>query len=205
MSGVFVTLEGPEGAGKSTVIQSLAGKLAERGLPYLVTREPGDGPVGSRIRQILLEGDALTPLAEVFLFLADRAQHVETVIRPALREGKIVLCDRYGDSFLVYQGYGRQLDIEALRSWNEDATGHLKPDLTMLLDLDPEIGLKRHTKGDRLDLEPLPFHQRVRAGFLAESGRERDRWTIIDASKSREEVVEKSWQELCRAAGITNF
>lgn len=202
MSGVFVTLEGPEGAGKSTMIQTLAGRLAERGIPFLVTKEPGDGPVGARIRQILLEGEALTPLTEVFLFLADRAQHVDTIVRPALREGKIVLCDRYADSFLVYQGYARKLDLDTLRTWNEEATDHLKPDLTILLDLDPEIGLRRHTKGDRLDLEPMPFHQMVRAGFLMEAEREKDRWTILDASQPREQVVEESWAALSKVAKL---
>lgn len=202
MPGIFVTLEGPEGAGKSTMIQALAGRLAERGVPFITTKEPGDGPVGSKIRQILLDGDVLAPLTEVFLFLADRAQHVDSIVRPALREGKIVLCDRYMDSFLVYQGYARGLDLEALRAWNEEATDHLRPDLTLLLDLDPAVGFQRHTKGDRLDLEPMVFHQKVRAGFLAEAEREGNRWTILDASRPLEEVVEASWSALSQAAGL---
>lgn len=181
---IFVTLEGPEGAGKSTLQAALVEAILEHGKQVLATREPGGaGEVGQKIRQILLEGGALTPLTEVFLFLADRAQHVEGTIRPALREGKIVICDRYSDSTIVYQGYGRGLDIDSLRSWNEDATDGLVPDLTLLLDLEPSVGLARSLKGDRLDQEPLEFHERVRAGFLAEASRDPHRWHILDAQQ----------------------
>lgn len=185
---MFITFEGPEGAGKTTVLRGVADALLADGHEVLVTREPGEGPVGGEIRQILLHGYDLYPLSEVFLFLADRAEHVEKMIRPALAAGKVVLCDRYADSTVVYQGYGRGLDIEQLRAWNMVATGGLQPHLTILLDLDPAVGLQRLQSKDRLDAEPPEFHTRVRNGFLAEAERESERWHIVDASNGADEV-----------------
>lgn len=187
---MFVTFEGPEGGGKSTLIQSLAAILRDRGLDVVVTREPGSGPVGVSIREILLHGDHLDHKAELFLFLADRAQHVSTFIRPALERGSWVLCDRYSDSTVVYQGYGRGLDPVELRKWNDFATGGLAPDVTFLLDIDPAQGLARIASKDRLDSEPLDFHKRIRDGFLAEAAQTPRRWVILDASRPPAEVLE---------------
>ncbi|HEY3779650.1 MAG TPA: dTMP kinase [Fimbriimonadaceae bacterium] len=186
---MFVTLEGPEGAGKSTVMHRLAQSLIDAGHLVVTTREPGDGSLGPKIRNILLEGGALDPKAELFLFLADRAQHVSEVIRPALASGHIVICDRYVDSTMAYQGYGRGLDLETLRNWNNFATGNLKPDLTLLVDIEPSLGLARIKHKDRLDAEPLDFHKKVREGFLAESKLDPERWAIIDGSLDLDNVT----------------
>lgn len=187
--GVFVTFEGPEGAGKSTAIKAVGDRLVEEGRAVVLTREPGAGEVGQKIRQILLEGEGLDSRCELFLFLADRAQHVAKLVRPALENGKIVLCDRYGDSTVVYQGVGRGLDADEARRLNELATGGLRPDLTILLDLDPQVGLGRVAKPNRLDREPLEFHQAVRQGFLEEARREPARWVIVDACLQPGEVA----------------
>jgi dTMP kinase len=186
---VFVSFEGPEGAGKSTLIALVAAGLSSDGHRVVATREPGDGPVGKEIRQVLLHGQALDPKAELFLFLADRAQHVADMIRPALKRGEVVLCDRYADSTIVYQGYGRGLDIAGLREWNAFATDQLQPDLTLLLDLPVEAGLARIESKDRMDGEPTEFHNRVRQGFLKEAGLAPDRWVVIDASQAPDAVA----------------
>lgn len=192
---VFVSFEGPEGAGKTTLIRGLDARLRDRGVRTLVTREPGEA-LGGRIRALLLEGTGMDPKAELFLFLADRAEHASTVLRPALAEGRVVLCDRHADSTVVYQGYGRGLDLAQLRSWNLFATGGLRPDLTFLLDLPPEIGLARLSAMDRLDREPLEFHRRIREGFLAEARREPERWVVLDAALSPERVLDEAWQPI---------
>ncbi len=193
---VFVSLEGPEGAGKSTVAQTLVAGLRSKGHEVVLTREPGEGDVGSRIRQILLEGEGITSRCELFLFLADRAQHVETVIKPALAEGKVVVCDRYADSTVVYQGYGRGIQVEALRKWNDFATSGLSPDVTLLLDLSPAIGLERLRTKDRLDREPLDFHERVRNGFLQEAARDAKRWVVINADQNPADVAAQCLQTI---------
>lgn len=200
---VFVTLEGPEGSGKTTLMRALAVRLERNGRRVLTTREPGDGPVGPQIRNILLHGDSLEPLTEVFLFLADRTQHVADVIRPALKDGGIVLCDRYADSTVVYQGYGRGLDIETLRSWNAAATGGLTPDLTLLLDLDPAVGMARIADKDRLDSEPIEFHRRVRDGFLQEAGRDPGRWEVLSGEFSPEALADAAEQLVNSRLGET--
>jgi dTMP kinase len=194
MAFVFVTFEGPEGAGKSTAIATIAEKLREMGKTVLTTREPGSGPVGTRIRQILLDPTEtpIHPRCELFLFLADRAQHVAMIIEPALARGEVVLCDRFADSTVVYQGHARGLDVNMLRSLNEAATGGRTPDLTLLLDVPAEIGLDRVTDKDRLDAEPLEFHERVRQGFLTEAARDPLRWWILDASESPDGVAEQA-------------
>ena len=186
---MFITFEGPEGAGKSTLIRNLARELAEQGKQICLTREPGAGEFGTQVRKLLLEGEDVAPLAELFLFLADRAQHVAKIIEPALAHGAWVLCDRHADSTIVYQGYGRGLDLETLRNLNAMATDGRKPDLTFLLDLPAEKGLQRITNPDRLDREPLSFHQAIRNGFLAEAEREPARWRILDALQSPEDVL----------------
>jgi dTMP kinase len=188
--GLFVTLEGGEGSGKSTLAGALASRLEERGYEVCLTREPGGTELGRAIQR-LLEGDRPpTPLAELLLFAVDRAQHVHQVIAPALVAGKIVVCDRFADSTLAYQGFGRGLDVELIRRLNEEATGGLKPHLTLLLDLPPEVGLAR--EGAQLDVtgrEPVEFHQRVREGFLALAREEPERFVVIDAALAPEEVV----------------
>jgi thymidylate kinase (EC 2.7.4.9) len=186
---VFVTIEGSEGAGKSSLASGLARELVARGRAVLVTREPGSGEFGARVRALLLEGDRLEPWAEAFLFLADRAQHIARVVRPALARGEVVVCDRHADSTVVYQGYARGLDADRLRDLNALATGGLVPDHTLLLDLPVELGLARLTAPDRLDREPLAFHRRVRDGFLAEAAREPGRWAVLDATRPAPEVL----------------
>lgn len=186
--GLLITFEGPEGAGKSLQIARLAQQLARHN--PLVTREPGDGGMlGDRIRDLLLHGGQMSGITELFLFLADRAQHVAEVIRPALNHGRIVLCDRYADSTDVYQGIARGVGLEATRVLNGLATEGLIPDMTILLDLPPEVGLARVTKGDRLDKEGLAFHQRVREGFLQIAAEEPERFRVIDAAQTPDEVA----------------
>lgn len=184
---MFITFEGPEGSGKTTQIQSLAVYLRAQGYDVLTTREPGGTPIGDQVRAVLtnLENTAMHPRAEILLFLAARAQLVEQVIRPQAAAGRVVICDRYADSTLAYQGYGHGYDRAELRQLLNFATGSLWPDLTLLLDVDPEEGLKRKKKGgewNRLDAYALAFHQRVRAGYLEMAAAEPLRWMIIDAS-----------------------
>jgi dTMP kinase len=185
---MFITLEGTEGSGKTTAIKGIAEVLRSEGHDVLVTREPGGSNIGPKIREILLGGDAVSPLAELLLFLADRTQHVEQVIRPHLAKGGVVLCDRFRDSTVAYQGYARGFDVALLEQLNDVATLSLKPDLTLLFDLDPEVGLARQTDKDRLDLEPLEFHQKVREGFLEIMKNEPERVIRVDASLEPQQV-----------------
>lgn len=194
--GLFVTFEGGEGAGKTTLISRVHEVLSTKGLRSIKTREPGGTPLGQRIRDLLLheEEEAMSGRGELFLFLADRAHHVETVILPALEEGNVVLCDRFNDSTLAYQGVARHLDLKMLRSLCAAATNGLNPDLTFYLDLDPKIGLQRVRKEsalDRLEKENLSFHQKVREGFLALAKEEPERVHVIDAKKEIEEVYQQ--------------
>jgi dTMP kinase len=190
---MFITLEGPEGAGKSTQLPWLCEWLESIGKLVVCTRNPGGTSIGTQIRAVLLNplNTALVPLAELLLYAADRAQHVEEIVKPALEAGFVVLCDRFSDSTLAYQGYGRGLDLTLLHSLNGIATAEIKPDLTLLLDLDPAAGLKRIAltrEGDRLEHEALAFHQRLRAGYLELARQEPARFAIIDASQSQEDV-----------------
>jgi len=198
---VFVTFEGPEGAGKSTVIAEVVRRLHDKGVELVVTREPGAGEFGAEVRNLLLHGGSLDPTTELFLFLADRAEHVAKVIRPALDDGMVVICDRFADSTIVYQGHARGLDLEMLRNLNEFATAGLKPDLTLLLDLAPEVGLARITNKDRLDSEPVSFHHRVRDGFIVEALREPSRWKLVDASAQVTVVADSCWAEIVSRLG----
>ena len=186
---VFITFEGPEGAGKSTALRAVAAGLRERGERVVETREPGSGEVGKAIRAILLHGGDLEPRAELLLFLADRAQHMTAIVRPALARGEIVLCDRHADSTFVYQGVARGLDPEFVRAGNLFATGGLVPDLTLLFDLPAEVGLARLQNPDRMDALPLAFHQKVRRGFLDLAAAEPGRFRILDATSDPETVV----------------
>lgn len=199
--GRFVTFEGPEGAGKSTLIRSLAARYeAER--EVIVTREPGAGEFGAAVRRLLLDGEDLEPRTELFLFLADRAEHVSGLVRPALARGALVLCDRHADSTVVYQGYGRGLDRDLLRAWNAFATRGLKPHLTFLLDVPAEVGLARVTDANRLDAEPIEFHRRIRQGFLDEAAREPDRWVILDGALPVDDVRRAAEDALSRRLGL---
>jgi dTMP kinase len=193
---MFITLEGPEGSGKTSQLPLLAEYLRQRGFDVLTTREPGGTSISEQIRTVLhnLENKEMHPRAEILLFQASRAQLVEQVIRPHLLRDGVVLSDRYADSTLAYQGYGHQIDIESLRVLVTFATGGLKPDLTILLDLDVEVGLRRkEMKGEwnRLDAYDLQFHQRVRQGYLQLVRDEPERWEVIDASQSPRQVQEE--------------
>ena len=186
---MFITLEGPEGAGKTTQLRALADFLRGCGYDVVTTREPGGTAIGDQIRHVLHDTANVTmsPTAEVLLYAASRAQLVAEVIQPALAAGRVVLCDRYADSTMAYQGYGRGLDRDALAALTAVATGGLRPDLTLLLDLDVARGLaRRRDEGEemnRLDLETIEFHRRVRAGYLALAAAEPARWQLIDADR----------------------
>lgn len=194
MGPLFVTFEGPEGSGKSSQIVLLGEFLKSQGLPLIVTREPGGTSIGNQIRDTLHDtrNTEMDPRAEVLLYSASRAQLVSEVIWPALAAEKVVLCDRYADSTLAYQGHGRGLDLAALTVLTRFATGGLKPDLTILLDMDVVAGLaRRRTHGEemnRLDLETIAFHERVRRGYHALAAEEPDRWVVVDADRPLEEV-----------------
>ena len=192
---MFITLEGPEGSGKSSQVGPLAEFLRQGGREVLTTREPGGTQISDQVRAVLMRMDntSMHPRTEILLFLAARAQLVEEVIRPALQRGKIVLSDRYADSTLAYQGYGHGTNLDRLRSLLEFTTGGLKPDLTLLLDVDVEKGLGRKRRGNewnRLDDYDVAFHQRVRQGYLILAGAEPERWAIIDANQPAESVQE---------------
>jgi dTMP kinase len=191
---LFITFEGPEGSGKTSQMADLAAYLCQQGYPVLSTREPGGTPIGDQIREVLsdLGNDAMQPRTELLLFQASRAQLVEQVIIPHLKQGGIVLCDRYADSTLAYQGYGhQQFELDQVRALIAFATGGLKPDLTLLLDVDVEIGLRRRLHGgewNRLDAYELAFHQRVRQGYLNMAQDEPQRWVVVDAAKPPDQV-----------------
>ena len=195
---MFITFEGPEGSGKSTQIALLAGWLRERGMAVLTTREPGGTTIGDRVRAILLDhaSSEMSPEAEVLLFSAARAQLVNEVIRPHLDAGGVVLCDRFADSTMAYQGYGHQLPLDKLAAITTFATGGLRPDLVAYLDIDVQSGLRRkqqHAEDDagqwnRMEAQTLAFHQRVRAGYLAMAAAAPACWLIVDSSQGVEEV-----------------
>jgi len=190
---VFITLEGGEGVGKTTQQALLAERLQREGYACVSTREPGGTALGEALREILLHGDPLTPLAELFLYAADRAEHVQKCILPALAAGQVVVCDRFTDSTLAYQGYGRGLDLEKIRQLNHLATGGLQPHLTLWLDLAPEVGLARSRLGDKLEQEHLEFHRRVYRGFQALAAAEPQRIVRIPGEGSPAEVATRIW------------
>lgn len=190
---MFITLEGPEGSGKTSQMPKLAKYLRSKGYEVITTREPGGTPISDQVRDILIsmKNTGMMPRTEILLFLAARAQLVEELIKPAIQSGKIVLCDRYGDSTLAYQGYGHQLDLDTLKRMLAFATDGLKPDLTIYLDIDVEAGLQRKIKKDewnRLDAYEVAFHQRVRKGYHQLIAEEPLRWVILDASQSLADV-----------------
>jgi dTMP kinase len=216
--GLFITFEGPEGSGKSTQSRRLYERLSAAGYPAIVTREPGGTPISDLIRRILLDlrNAEMDPTTETFLFSAARAQHVAERIRPYLDLGGIVVCDRFADSMLAYQGFGSGRDLDELRTLTRIATGGLRPDITFYLDLPAEEGLSRKHKAaqransasplspkvqpaepmewNRLDARDLAYHERVRAGFLELVKLEPERWRVLDARLPMDELSEQIWQ-----------
>lgn len=194
---MFVTIEGPEGSGKSTATETVINKLRELGYNVLKTREPGGTPISEQIRNVILdkENKTMDGRTEALLYAAARRQHLVEKVWPAVKEGKIVICDRYIDSSLAYQGGARNLGIENIININMFATENTWPDLTLLFDIPPELGLERislnkNREVNRLDLETLEFHKKVRQTFLNLAEKYPERFVIIDASKSREEVAQ---------------
>jgi dTMP kinase len=203
---VFITVEGPEGSGKSTQIQRLGAWLRERGREPVVTKEPGGTPISDRIRAILLDSAAtgMDAMTELLLYAASRRQHVVEVIRPALERGGLVLCDRYTDATLAYQGYGRRIDLPKLETLNRWATDGLTPDVTILFDIDEEKGLSRAQARNsamtvdesRFEAEDLRFHRRVREGYLALVQADPKRWLVVDGDGSVDEVFQRTLEKL---------
>ena len=208
MKGCLISFEGPEGGGKSTQARRLAAELRSRGLEVLETREPGGTRTGEVVRDLLqndLAGEPLCDAAEALLFCASRAQLCHDVLAPALAAGKWVVLDRFTDSTLAYQGYGRGFPVETLRRLNDFATGPVRPDLPLLLDVPPETGLARAlarsgTK-DRIERAPEEFHRRLRAGYLELAEKEPGRFAVIDATAPAGEVWERAWAETVRRLG----
>jgi dTMP kinase len=204
---LLVTFEGIEGSGKSTHLRHLAARLRDAGRAVVETREPGDTAAGDAIRRLLLGASdtPLTPLAELFLYCADRTQHLDEVVRPALGASRIVLCDRFSDSTIAYQGYGRGLDLDAVRSLDARARGGVWPALTFLFDCPVEEGLararRRSGSGDRFEREPAAFHERVRAGFLALAAADPGRFCVLDAREPIEHVRARVTAEADRRLG----
>ncbi len=215
MAGTLITFEGIEGAGKSTQIELLATRLKERGTSVLCTREPGGTQLGEEIRDLVLNPthEEISPIVELFLMEAARGQHVTTRIIPALKKGRVVLCDRFADSTLVYQGDGRGLDWKMIEEMNQVAAQGLQPDLTILLDLDVATSLERtaqrsgrgpssghpsqaHGGASRFDLEEVDFHERVREGFLKIAKNDPDRVRVVSSAGTPKEVHERIWRAL---------
>ncbi len=188
--GLFITFEGADGCGKSTQMKLLTDYLIKKGYDVITTREPGGKGLGEKIREILLNYDGeVSNRCESFLFLADRAQNIDITVKPAVSQGKIVLCDRHTDSSVAYQGYGRGLDIEEINALNNLATSGLKPDLTFVFDVDIETSMKRvGTEKDRMESSGTEFFNKVRRGYLEIAKQEPERVKVIDSTKSIEDV-----------------
>lgn len=195
---LFISFEGGEGAGKSTLIRRLESEFLKHSLPVVITREPGGSALGEEIRKVLLHThSSIAPMSELLLFLASRAQHIEEVIAPALKQGKIVLCDRFNDSTVAYQGIARDLGMEKVESLCQLVCGNCVPDLTLVLDLDPQEGLKRAHRDqrvlDRLETEKAAFHEAVRQGFLTLAKKHPERMAVLNADADAEAVFEQAW------------
>jgi len=205
---LFITFEGGEGCGKSTQAKALYRKLHRYNIPVVLTHEPGGTVLGNRINRELKRkrDEPISPEAELLLFTASRAQLIAQVIRPALQGGKTVICDRFGDSTLAYQGYGRELGLSTAEMVNNLATQGLKPDLIILLDLSPEQGLARkQSLEDHFELEELSFHRRVREGYLKMAAAEPDRWLVIDASLPERKIAGIIWQKVSQLLPNLSF
>lgn len=200
MKGVFITFEGGEGAGKTTLIEAMTHTLSKEGCPVLKIREPGGTELGEKIRNLLLHTSvAISPYAELLLFLASRAQHIQEVIRPALQAGKIVLCDRFNDSTIAYQGVARGLGMEEVEAFCRFISQGIEPDLTFYLDIDPASGLKRAHVGraaDRIEVEDFAFHQTIREAFLAIQRKDPKRFHLINATQSPAQIQEQAMRFL---------
>ena len=196
MKGIFITFEGIDGSGKSTQLRMLADALRERGVDILITREPGGTPLGRRLREAFLETEeTVAPMAELLSFAADRAQHVEFLIKPSIADGRVVISDRYADATFAYQGAGRGFTEEQVNSVITLATGGLKPDLTLFFDITVDEAIRRmsvrpeaHAKRNRMDEETAEFYGRVRVSYLGIAGREPERFKIIEAGRSVEAI-----------------
>jgi dTMP kinase len=197
---LFVTFEGGEGSGKSVQTRALYRKLCCLNLPAVLIHEPGSTTVGEKLTRLLkwAQSTNISPLTELMLFNASRAQLVEEVVRPALKAGKIVVCDRFSDSTIAYQGFGRRLDIGTIKNMNNLATGMLKPDLTVLMDIPVDEGFARKTgqQPDRFEKEAEAFHQRVRNGYLRLAAEEPERWLVIDARLSKDKIKQIIWKKV---------
>lgn len=202
-NSLFISFEGPEGAGKTTILKLIAEKCEEQGIEVLTTREPGGSKIAEKIRSIILDPEhiEMDPRTEALLYAAARSQHFAEKIAPALEEGKFVLCDRFIDSSLAYQGVGRNLGVDAVHDINVFAIGDQMPDFTILFDLEPEVGLARINANsgreiNRLDVESLAFHQSVREAYLQLAEKYPNRIRVVDASKSVDDVVDDVWRIL---------
>jgi len=197
---LFITFEGGEGSGKSIQARALYRRLSQLAIPVVLTHEPGGTPFGNRIARWLkwAEDTDISPLTELLLFNASRAQLVAKVIQPDLGEVKVVICDRYADSTIAYQGYGRGLGLDVVKAINNAATRGLAPDLTVLLDISPEAGFarKRAKRHDRFEQEDIAFHQKVREGYLKMAANEPKRWLVVEASQSKRKISEIIWQKV---------
>lgn len=214
---MFITLEGPEGSGKSTQAELLARRLRREGCDTLLTREPGGTRIGRQIRQVILApgNRDMSPEAELGLYFSDRAQHLRELVWPALESGRWVVCDRYTDSTLAYQGYGRGISLRLIRSIDRSLTGSFRPDVTVLLDVTAEKGLDRAQRRNRerralrkearFERETLQFHERVRRGYLAMARREPGRYLVVPAEGSRTRVHERVWKEVQENVDFARF
>ena len=191
--GLFVVFEGGDGVGKSTQVVELVSRLRNRRIEPVVTRQPGGTPIGEKLRELLLDPGhpELTARTEALVYAADKAQHVEEVILPALAQGKVVVCDRYVDSMIAYQGAGRVLDLAEVEQVARWATGGLRPDLTVLLDIDPAEAVANIRQQDRLEAAGLDFHRRARGHFLRLAGEDPERYLVLGARESRESIAER--------------
>ena len=203
---LFITFEGGEGSGKSLQTRALRRKLDCLGVPVALIHEPGSTPLGERLTRLLkwAQTTNISPLTEVMLFNTSRAQLLDEIIRPALKAGKIVICDRYTDSTIAYQGYGRKIDIDTIKNINNIAAGGLKPDLTVLLDIPVSEGFARKTgqEPDRFEKEARAFHQRVRKGYLQLAAGEPQHWLVIDATLSKEKIKQIIWERVSSLLSI---
>ncbi len=194
----FIVFEGGDGSGKSTQARSLLRRLRRRGVKVLRTHEPGGTPLGQSLRRLLKSGEAMTPMSELMLFEAARAQLVQNVIRPFLEQGGVVIADRFTSSTMAYQGYGRGLDRELIERLNREATGGLEPDLTVFLDLPVETALARKSggSGDTFDDAPVDFHRRIHRGYSALAAADPDGWLVLDGQRPPEELSRDIWAKV---------